>query len=317
MDSQRYQSLVEADLSSLKNQIEQLSANANIPLSELPQHPEIQRQFESVKLAIAMMYDTDIYSRLITLLNEISLRVGPVRPGTIGAFLFGCFQTLRNGTPVERVPSEIGLACSPLCIGSAPSIGSGGGNRCCPDQVWALDEHGLLIRFSPADTRSRMAYLYVPSTFEQLTRDQINMLRSAGVNSVQLVREIDDGYRLVPGLIDLRRGNQTSDTSPPAVPVPVQPIIPTETGNLAQEIHQSPKPTMSQPIINAAVPPVAPGQVTPVYAPPPAYQFAPFTSTSSTAWIWLIIIVIIIIILLVIFSRKQSASATPTFVSTR
>ncbi len=273
----------------LETQIKILSLNCSLKLEELPSQPDIQNTFESLKLAVAMMYDTVAYPELINAIRR-NHPEDNISPGTIGAYLFGCI----NGH-TESIPE----GCSPMCVDAIPTSQTG---RCCPNQVWSI-EKGHLKRHGSDLTKSQEAYLYVPEDFTSLTRKQYRTLKDKGVAGVFLVRTGKSQYRL--------------DGERKMLDEIIESDSPTQENMGAGQSNQAGLRQFDDTYTTGSVAYVQPtGQPTTGYAttgyPTTGYAAAypthvdPIVRTGQTnnTWIWILVIIVILVLIWWFFFRN-------------
>ncbi len=173
-------------LEDLGRSIEVLASNHWQNIDLLPDDHEVSKAYQILRLAVTMLEGTDRY-KIINKLILKQFRPSELSSGTVGSFLFGCFQ--ESYGDVEK-------SCSPLCIDGVKS----GKMKRCGYQVWIqrneptrpndkskknsklgnLEVCRRFVRIK-ADEDASKAIIYVNSDFKEFTKNEIDNYRKSGV----------------------------------------------------------------------------------------------------------------------------------------
>lgn len=165
----------------LKRDIQILWDNRNVPLDQLPE--SVKNAYNHLRIASSLLYSEGTmskYEQLVSYLMSLARNNTEYAPGTIGQYLFGCYQ------PPEMYNEYGGNAtCSPQCIYSLPQM-----NRrpCGEVQVWSLTRMGTLTPI--IENPSREAVIST-SKFLGLTPEMVNQLSHSGIERIKVIG--DDG----------------------------------------------------------------------------------------------------------------------------
>jgi len=168
--------LSEAQLRELENSIKILAESPTVKLDDISNYPKLYNSYIAVKSIASILYENGEYSKLLPILKSNKPKKLVLKPGTIGAFLFGCLNS-------STVPNE----CTPDCIGSLPNSNN---NQACSYQVWVLNEQ--LQQLTPSTSTSALVYA------DTLTPAQLTQLANAGVTSYSLVTNKNGKYQQGP-----------------------------------------------------------------------------------------------------------------------
>ena len=166
--------LSEAQLRELENSIKTLAESPTVKLDDISNYPKLHNSYIAVKSIASILYENGEYSKLLPILKTNKPKKLVLKPGTIGAFLFGCLGK-------TTVPTE----CTPDCIGSLPND-----NQTCGYQVWVLNEQ--LQQLTHSTSTSALVYA------DSLTPTQLTELADAGVTSYSLVTNKNGKYQQGP-----------------------------------------------------------------------------------------------------------------------
>jgi hypothetical protein len=146
----------------------------DIQIEYLDDNATIQKSYQIVKSSIRLLRKTDNYTMIPDIIR-MQYRPTIINPGTIGSFLFGCFQSCYG---------DVFKICSPLCIDNVPSDEHDDGE--CKHQIWnvASDNTYKLIN---ASTKSNHAYIYVNSDFSYFTKEDIETFKEKEVEYAQIL----------------------------------------------------------------------------------------------------------------------------------
>lgn len=113
--------------------------------------------------------------RILNKIVDQQYKPSYTKPGTVGAFLFGCGQTTYG---------EVNQSCSPLCIGNVNILKGAS----CDDQVWVLatDNSPRFLQIYDSGEVPGRALIFVPDDFGGFTPEEIDLFKSRGVSQAQL-----------------------------------------------------------------------------------------------------------------------------------
>ena len=163
---------IPVELGDLRNNIELLVSHDSVELDNLVHTPNVQKAVESIKLAVALLYDTPNYHVITNMISQYPMPSN-MKPNTVASFLFGC--SLSSGSMNNKM-------CTPFCANGIPDKRHNN-HQCCPYQVWYLNGNKL-VPLKP--TENKDAYVF-SSSAHAFSKDHIKSLEAAGVNRVQLV----------------------------------------------------------------------------------------------------------------------------------
>lgn len=159
----------------LNRNIQILSENSNIDINDISKYSNLQKAFDSIKYALNLYQNTDKYHIISDIIKK-QYRPTIIIPGTIGSFIFGCFQNSYG---------DIDKICSILCINNIPSDEIL--NNLCKYQIWIpsnnLDSKYKLINIS----NNNHAYIFVDSNFISFDNIDIELFKNHGVEYAQIL----------------------------------------------------------------------------------------------------------------------------------
>lgn len=168
----------------LKESLLELKTQAKKPISKLDkEHLEMYNNVvESLKV---VHHSPPVYEKVLKDICDIFSDVGPVRPGTVGAFFAGCFTD-------TTFPGPIG--CSPKCISSLQPNDEK--ITPCENTVLIYSENKLTLL---NNKRTEYGYIYIDDEkFIGFTRKEIQEIKEYNVKVVTLIYSNEDGtYRRV------------------------------------------------------------------------------------------------------------------------
>lgn len=231
---------VKGHLEELKKSIEFLSYYPNVRIDDLRSSPiigstegssnipysDLRYNYDKVKLAASLFYDTDQYHIITDTLSHLNVPSN-ISPGTLGSFLFGC-----TGDTYGDVSNKF---CSPLCVGSLlPSkqstltksnpispftdfaSPSDTNDDLCSVQVITI-KGNKLFRDERSNIHSPNAYVFIeyPNTFNGLSRTQIDQLKQLGIKTVSVydINERKHSVILNPTSVDQLPLNDTPSST--------------------------------------------------------------------------------------------------------
>lgn len=217
------------DLEKVKEALNNLVAHENEKIKDLAPDSVLYKNYELVKLMASLLYDTSHYQVLIDLLNNYP-QPSTLIPGTIGAYLFGCFQ-ISYGDIINKT-------CSPICINSIPPSKKDGIMNYCPYQIWVQQEssNGRSYVQILNSSNQPFAYIYLNTPikdgeFTGLNNDEIKHLKDNGVKNFQVYAGTPTNptsYRSVTDIINLDQETEAPSDPPPqptgVVVVPTKPL---------------------------------------------------------------------------------------------
>lgn len=213
----------------VKEALDNLVAHENEKIKDLPPESDLYKSYELVKLMASILYDTTHYQILLDLINTYP-KPSTLIPGTIGAYLFGCFQN-SYGDITNRT-------CSPICINAIPPGKKDGVLNYCPYQIWVQQESSNGRSYVQILNASNQPFAYVylnkpvkDGEFTGLSKEEINHLKENGVKNIQVYAGTPTdptSYRSVTDIIslnDVTEAPSDPPSSPPGVVVvPTRPI---------------------------------------------------------------------------------------------
>lgn len=148
----------------IQPEIESLAMKPDMALDSLPD--DVASKLNLIKAAVSMSYDSSSYKDILTTLERLKPSA-KYKDNTIGSYLFGClYDSVVDGVPI---------GCTPQCMGAIP----GPEGSCCPYSVWSVVD-GVLSQGNNVD--SKTAYIYLPSSTDYLSNDDLKTLEDVGVS---------------------------------------------------------------------------------------------------------------------------------------
>ena len=152
--------------------IKLLASNYRTKLDDINNDESIEEAYNSIKSG---RYPRELIVKYI--LQQY--RPSYIEPGTIGCYLFGCFQ---------RTYGEISRSCSPLCMDSIQSNDEELGTINCKNQIWIqTSEYNNQRLKKLGNSNAVKAYIYVDQNFDGLYTKEFNILKKNGVNHAQIL----------------------------------------------------------------------------------------------------------------------------------
>lgn len=190
--------------------IEQLTSNSGVLDTRIvtllnddiktPGTHYIARQYKSLVSQIAILYDMEIFERILApyiqqKYEEINKPV--LIPGSIGSYIFGCY--LEN-----YGPENLSRFCTPICAASirVPNR-SGAALRCRQKVIWTDGGETpvfILIEDTLKDTHSAKVFIPWPdrqTNFLGLTQGAIQEIKSFDVDIVQIYGQLPENTYIV------------------------------------------------------------------------------------------------------------------------
>lgn len=148
---------------------------SDLPLTATADNKKVARALETVR----EIFQTNPKKYSKILLNQFRPTI--IKVGTVGSFLFGCFQNFYG---------DMHKICSPLCIGNL-SISS---DDDCEYQVWIQDPIG---EYKAITTNSNNhAYVYTNEEPLLFSTHAITKFREAGIKYVQVFSTKDSKHQI-------------------------------------------------------------------------------------------------------------------------
>jgi hypothetical protein len=190
--------LFSINIDDIDRSVEILSSNHQQSIKDLESgkaDPEVGKAYQVVRLAVTMLIGTDDYHTLTSIISS-QYRPSKIIPGTIGAFLFGCFQ---------ETYGDVTKSCSPLCISG---INPKGHHTPCEHQIWVQKSSSgssKYLQIKSESTDSNRAIVYVSSAFIGFTKEEIKVFRKFGVDLVQVMTTKDSKHHQIVRMTPLNR----------------------------------------------------------------------------------------------------------------
>jgi hypothetical protein len=168
----------------LRDALQELEPVFPVPIKKLS--TDYQEKFahvvESLKLAFV---DSVAHTKALNVIQSICpSNTENIRPGSVGSFFCGCLCHNANN-------SVIPLSCTAHCNLSIPFPHETHGIKECEYSVLLYITEDRQF-YSLLDRGTSTAYIYVDTTNNAFTQDNINRLRDAGITDIILVRINDD-----------------------------------------------------------------------------------------------------------------------------
>jgi len=177
----------------LEKAIDVLAKNPNVQINSLSKTDPLYKSFETVKISVSLLYDTNHYSIIHDILSTYKAP-SELTPGTFGAFLFGCRQ--------ENYGDVKDKYCSVLCINSIPPLKCKGPVTCCNSQVWTHDNVSLK-KVSDCKNGTTKAIVYTEFPFMGFTQKEIDELKAAGIKKVTLMQTVNNKHVTIFDSLDI------------------------------------------------------------------------------------------------------------------
>lgn len=175
-----YIELQKVDFNEIKKAIKLLSENHQIEIKNLAEGSKLQQSYQMIKFTVNLLRKTDQYTMIPDIIR-MQYRPTVITPGTIGTFLFGCFQNCYG---------DVFKICSPLCIDNIPSEKYY--NTECKHQIWVIldkdNTYNKNIKYGLINSNgSNHAYIYVDKDFSYFNEDEIEIFKKEGMEYAQIL----------------------------------------------------------------------------------------------------------------------------------
>ena len=168
----------------IRKNIDVLTENNTLKVDQLAIFDDIYKAYEYIKLFVSLPDKfegyTELYEQMISYILQ-SYRPSMIVPGTIGSFIFGCFQ---------QTYGDIDQACSPLCHDSIQRTAYNK-SIVCTNQIWIQITPDIFgdTRFVKLknDCKAMTAYIYVDKSFEGFTLSEITNFKKEGLSQAQVM----------------------------------------------------------------------------------------------------------------------------------
>jgi len=181
--------LLKIDVAKLDTMLADLRAHQQVAIRDLslPQYKELSEEFKQMVSYVNILYDSNSYQSLHTLVKKHFGDLSQVNPGTIGAYFAGCHldTSFSNEDPANA-------SCSIICAGSMPKPKDEDNWSFCKQTViWAV-YNGNTFSFTTlnraADKENALVFVNYPSNdaFIGFSEAEKNNLSRMGVKKVQL-----------------------------------------------------------------------------------------------------------------------------------
>lgn len=169
----------------IKNNIKLLSNYSNVSISNITDKKVIHA-YEFIKDLVPILHNYNKYDYLNSYIRE-QYRPAIINPGTIGAFLFGCFQENYGDTNQE---------CSPLCLNNIEN------NKIkkpqCDIPIYTQTNSNNKIRFSLINNnKSKHAYVFVESDFIGFTFEEIQLFERNKISTIEVFKTINSKHHRI------------------------------------------------------------------------------------------------------------------------
>lgn len=164
----------------LESSIEILASNHWQVIDDLHPEHEVSKAYQIVRLAVTVLSGTEQYDFINSSISK-QYRPSEIVSGTVGAFLFGCFQ---------ETYGDVSKACSPLCM---TGIHPKGRRSSCEHQIWVQHtptgvSKFIQIKSDDYDIQdSGKAIVFVTENFTEFTTEEIDAFRKSGVVLAQVM----------------------------------------------------------------------------------------------------------------------------------
>ena len=165
--------IFEIDKDKLTDYLNILANNHLVLVNELEKSDKLFEYYIWVKETVNKLYNTEKYSIVVDIINKL-YRPSILYPGTIGAFIWGCFSNYYG---------NVNQNCSSLCLNGIPSHFNEEIKK-CQYQIWRYFQ-GKLRR--ETETNNNRAYIYVDSNWNGFTKDEILLLQNNDVIFVTIL----------------------------------------------------------------------------------------------------------------------------------
>lgn len=269
------------DLTKIKSNVKVLRAHKDVHISDVK--GEVLESYKYIADNLSLLYGTKHYRSFIDSIHSTISETDTFKPGTVGAWLYGC--SLEHNLDIEP-------GCTPVCAGSIPnyvesendrswgfsnnSMNSGSsskGKQVCDrlvmEAVWNPKENGFNFTDLNDSTHRKNTYIYTAydaKSFPGLSQAEKTGLEQYGVHKV-MVYTYDNTCKKYTEIT--KDFTKVSD-------------IPDRT-----QSHPKPPATSSSSSSSSAA-----GGSDP-------------SSTTSYAWLWILIIIVIVLILIAIIYRNN------------
>ena len=155
----------------IENDVKLLASNYRYNLEDIDSFPELNKAYDHVRSG-----EHDKQSIIKAILKQY--RPSHIEPGTVGCYLFGCFQ---------QTHGEISSNCSPLCMDSIQNSDMSVTN--CRYQIWIQTYEDGYTRFKKLgnNNNSDKSYIYVNQTFTGFYPSEFNIFKKAGIEQAQIM----------------------------------------------------------------------------------------------------------------------------------
>jgi len=200
--------------------IKNLSQHPDIKIKDLSEHKDLLKDYDLVKLTSSILYDTSHYQMLIDLISKYP-KPSSVIPGTIGAYLFGCF--------LSSYGDLYNKTCAPVCNGSIQPPRQENHVNHCPYQIWMQQSNDgkSYVLINGSSTR-KLAYIYIRlsnnASFDGLTQEEIDTMRQNGVEVAQVYTynpEAENKYTAITDVVPINdllvKKKNISASDPPTI----------------------------------------------------------------------------------------------------
>ncbi len=168
--------MIYIDYHKLEKSISFLSKYHDDEINKLENNSRLNKKFQIVRLTVLFLLKKGNYDKIKEIISK-QYRPSVIIPGTIGAFLFGCFQ---------QIYGEIGATCSPLCIGSI--YANKDQQHLCKNQIW-LQKYDGNNRFGKikSTTNSGKAYIFVNDDFNGFSIAEYKAFKKAKIIKAKIM----------------------------------------------------------------------------------------------------------------------------------
>lgn len=186
----------------LQRELDHLADNADKFIIKCPTSTLIK--FHNIVKRVQESYGKQDYKDLYDKIQTSFSKVTKITPGTIGAYFKGCSYS-SNGESV------VNPACTAACAGSVPLPKGTPGWKLCDTLCLIYDGKNSFNILNDVDS-SKEAVVYIPENikFNGFSKDNINALKSRGIEKAKISQYSDDGmsYKYItPDFTDLDKFN--------------------------------------------------------------------------------------------------------------